>query len=250
MTRIIVCASGKGGVGKTTLVSNLGIALVKHNKDVIVVDANLTTPNLGLHLGIPLYPTTLHDVVKGRAHIRDAIYEHESGLKIIPAGISIRDLKGADPKELPNAFLGLLGITDIVLVDASAGLGREALSALEAADELLLVTTPDISSVTDALKTVKLAEQLGTRVLGVVINRIDGGKHQMTRKEIGNMLDGVEVIAEIPEDKEVQKATAKRAAVVHHKPDARASREIRRLAARILGKQEERRGFFDFFLRR
>ena len=160
MTRIVVCASGKGGVGKTTLVANLGLALAKLGKDVTVVDANLTTPNLGLHLGVPLYPTTLHDVVKGRAHIRDAIYEHESGLKIIPAGISIKDLKGADPKEIPNAFLGLLGTSDIVLVDASAGLGREALSALEAADELLLITNPDISSVTDALKTAKLAEQL------------------------------------------------------------------------------------------
>ena len=134
MTRIIVCASGKGGVGKTTLVANLGLALMKHSKDVIVVDANLTTPNLGLHLGIPLYPTTLHDVVKGKADIKDAIYEHESGLRIIPAGISINDLRGADPKELPNAFLGLLGATDIILVDAAAGLGRETLSALEAAD--------------------------------------------------------------------------------------------------------------------
>ena len=249
MTRIIVCASGKGGVGKTTLVANLGLALVELKKDVIIVDANLTTPNLGLHLGIPLYPTTLHDVVKGRAHIRDAIYEHESGLKIIPAGISIKDLKGADPKEIPNAFLGLLGTTDIVLVDASAGLGREALSALEAGDELLLITTPDLSSVTDALKTAKLAEQLGTRVTGVVINRTEGKKHEMTRADISAML-GLPILAEIPEDKHVQRAVAKRLPVVHHKPHAKSSREIRRLARRIAGHPEERRGIFDFLLRK
>lgn len=250
MTRIIVCASGKGGVGKTTLVANLGLALVELKKDVIVVDANLTTPNLGLHLGIPLYPTTLHDVVKGRAHIKDAIYEHESGMKIIPAGISIKDLRGADPKELPNAFLGLLGTTDIVLVDASAGLGREALSALEAGDELLLVTTPDISSVTDALKTAKLAEQLGTRVVGVVINRIEGGKHQMTMDDVAGMLN-VPILAEIPEDKDVHRAIARRTPVVHHKPGAKSSREIRRLARRLVGNyQEDRKGFFRFLLRR
>ena len=67
MTRIIACASGKGGVGKTTFVANLGVALAELGKDVIAVDTNLTTPNLGLHLGVPLYPTTLHDVLKGKA---------------------------------------------------------------------------------------------------------------------------------------------------------------------------------------
>jgi len=248
MTRIIVCASGKGGVGKTTLVANLGLALTDLKKDVIVVDANLTTPNLGIHLGIPLYPTTLHDVVKGRANIKDAIYQHESGLKIIPAGISIKDLKGADSKEIPNAFLGLLGMTDIVLVDAAAGLGREALAALEGSDELLLIANPDISSVTDALKTVKLAEQLGTHVLGVVINRVSG-RHQMTQSEIATMLE-VPILAEIPEDKDVQKATASRLPVVHHKPKSKASKEIRRLAAMLAGTYEEKKSFFDFLLRR
>jgi septum site-determining protein MinD len=250
MTRIIVCASGKGGVGKTTLVANLGIALAEMKKDVTVVDANLTTPNLGLHLGIPLYPRTLHDVVKGRANIRDVIYQHESGLKIIPAGISLRDLKGADPKELPNAFLGLLGTTDIVLVDASAGLGREALSALEAADELLLITTPDVSSVTDALKTAKLAEQVGTRVLGAVINR-RAGRHQMTREDVASMLSNVPILAEVPEDVDIQKATHRRTPVLHHRPRARSSQEIRNLARRLSGlPPEERRSFLDFLLRR
>ena len=91
MTRIIGVVSGKGGVGKTTMVANVGTALAKMGKDVIVLDANLTTPSLGMHLGLPLYPVTIHDVLKGRASIKDAIYVHDSGLKIIPAGISLRD---------------------------------------------------------------------------------------------------------------------------------------------------------------
>src|SRR3989344_7937334 len=124
MTRLICVCSGKGGVGKTFLTANLGVALAEFGKDVAIVDANLTTPNLGLHMGIPLYPVTLHDVLKGNAKISDAIYEHESGLKIIPAGLSLKDLRGVDARDLSNAVIDLLGTIDIVILDASAGLGR------------------------------------------------------------------------------------------------------------------------------
>ena len=73
MTRIISILSGKGGVGKTTVASNLGAALVKKGKDTIILDGNVTTPNLSLHLGIPLYPVTLHDFLNKKAQIESAI---------------------------------------------------------------------------------------------------------------------------------------------------------------------------------
>lgn len=82
MTRIISVLSGKGGVGKTTLVSNLGASLVKRGKNVIIIDGNVTAPNLSLHLGIPFYPITLHDVLKNKVPIESAIFHHESGLKL------------------------------------------------------------------------------------------------------------------------------------------------------------------------
>ena len=71
-------------------------------------------------------------------------------------------MKGVDARELPNALLTLLGNSDLIIIDAAAGLGREALAAIEAADELILVTNPDLPSVTDALKTIN-EENLGTR---------------------------------------------------------------------------------------
>lgn len=234
MTRVITCLGGKGGVGKTTLVSNLGTAMAEMGADVLVVDSNLTTPNLGLHLGIPLYPKTLHDVLKGKASIKEAVYKHPSGLKVIPAGLSLSDLRGADPKDLPNSLLDLLGSADIILIDGSAGLGREALSAMEAADELLLVSTPDLPAITDALKAMKLAQQVGTKPLGVVINRIVGKKHEMTREEIRSML-GIPIVAEIPEDRAVGESIALRTPVVRHRPKSAASREMRKLAALLLG---------------
>ncbi len=237
VTRIITCISGKGGVGKTTVVANLGVALAKMGKNVVVLDANITTPNLGFHLGMPLTPVTLHDVLKGTARIRDAIYEHETGLKIVPAGISLRDMKGVDAKNLPNALLDLLGNTDIVILDGAAGLGREALAAIEAADEIILVTNPDITSVTDALKAAKLAQQMGTRISGVVINRATKKRHEMRTQDIIAMLGEYPILATIPEDINVRRALAKRAPVIHLDKNTAASKEIKKLAAWVAGER-------------
>jgi len=238
MTRIISVVSGKGGAGKTTLVANLGAALAELGKDVTIIDANLTTPNLGFHLGVPLYPTTLHDVLKGKARIQDALYKHDSGVKIIPAGIGVDDLKGIDARDLPNSLLDLLGTTDIILIDAAAGLGREALSAIESSDEILLVTNPELPAVADALKAMKLAQEVGTKVSGVVLNRVTGQGHEMSVDDIKAMLEA-DVLAAVPEDDSVKKAIAMKTPVVHYNPNSKASREIRKLATQIAGLQEE-----------
>jgi len=239
MTRIIGICSGKGGVGKTTLVSNLGANLANMGHDVIILDANLTTPNLGIHLGIPLFPKTLQDVMKGNANIQEAIYNHSSGLRIVPAGISLRDLKGVDSGDLSNVVLDLLGNSEILILDGAAGLGRETLSTIESSDELLIVTNPELTSVTDALKTIRLAERFGSKITGVVINRVSNKGHQMTTKEVQDMLGDVEILAEIPEDIEVQRAISKRNPVVLNAPNSRAGIEIRKLAGRIVGKEIE-----------
>jgi cell division ATPase MinD len=247
MTRIISVLSGKGGVGKTTLVSNLGAALVKRGKNVIILDGNVTTPNLSLHLGIPFYPVTLHDVLKKKIPIESAIYHHESGLKIVPASLSYEAVKDIDVEKFQASLLKLLGKADIVIVDSAAGLGREALAALNVADDLIVVTNPDLPAVTDALRTIKLAEEKGTKILGVVVNRIRGLRHELSLSEIKSMLE-VPILSAIPEDLAVPRSIAKRIPVVHHKPNSRASIEFHRLAARITGEPWtviKRRGWIE-----
>jgi septum site-determining protein MinD len=234
LTKAIAVLSGKGGVGKTTVTANLGAALAGYGANVLVLDSNLTTPNLGLHLGIPLYPKTMHDVMKGRCRINEAIYRHPSGLRVVPAGIALNDLRGVDPRDLPNHLLDLVGLVDIMLLDGAAGLGSEALSAVEGADELLVVTTADWPALTDALKAIKLAEQVGTNPVGVVVNRVLGKSHELTRNEIRSMLE-LPILAEIPEDHGVHAAIAARQPIVLHKPKSPAARELNRLAAHILG---------------
>jgi septum site-determining protein MinD len=89
MTRFISIISGKGGVAKTTTSINLGAALSYFGKDVIVVDANLTTPNIGVHLGVPVVPVHLHHALQGKHNIRDAVYMHPGGTKFVPASIAL-----------------------------------------------------------------------------------------------------------------------------------------------------------------
>ncbi|MHA2065763.1 MAG: AAA family ATPase, partial [Candidatus Thorarchaeota archaeon] len=89
MTRIICVASGKGGVGKTTVVANLAAGLAEFSKSVLVVDANTTTPNLGMHLGLSFYPGSLQDVLNRSIRAKDAMYFHESGFRVIPSDISL-----------------------------------------------------------------------------------------------------------------------------------------------------------------
>ena len=162
MSKLITVTSGKGGVGKTTTAINLAAALNGFGKDVVILDANLTTPNVGLHLGAPIVPVSLNHVLSGKAKVSDAMYEHDSGTKIVPSSLSYRDLKdfgsnGGD--KLKGVGKKLKKMADIVIYDSAAGLGGEATSAIESSDELILVTNPEIPAVTDALKTAKLAEE-------------------------------------------------------------------------------------------
>lgn len=234
MTRIVAVSSGKGGVGKTTITANLGAALTEFGQRALVVDANLTTPNLGFHLGVPLYPHTLHDVLRGEAHVEDTIYMHPSGLKVIPASISINDLKNTKPKKLSKVVLDLVGDHDIILLDAAAGLGKESLASLEAADELLVVTNPQLPSVTDALKTIKLAEEMGTQILGVVLNRVESKASELSVDEVESLL-GYPIISVIPEDKKVHSSLAAKTPVVSYSSNSRASIELKKLAAQLAG---------------
>ncbi|MBU3904701.1 MAG: cell division ATPase MinD [Nanoarchaeota archaeon] len=221
---------------KTTTVTNLGLSLIKQGKRVIIVDANVTTPNLSLHLGIPFYPVTLHDVLRGDVDATEAIYEHESGLKIIPASLKTDDMAETGIEKLYSVMLNLLGRADIIIIDAAAGLGKEALAAINVADEIIVVTNPELPAVTDALKTVKIAEQFGTPVRGIVINRYRGLKHEMSIENVQHMLEKP-IISIIPEDIAIPRSIACKIPVVKNSPSSKSSKEFRRLAAQISGSE-------------
>lgn len=237
MTRLITVASGKGGVGKTTTSINLAAALNSFGKEVVLVDANLSTPNVGLHLGAPIVPISLNHVLIGKAKINEAIYEHESGTKIIPSSLSINELKRLNHSKLKEVGKRLRKMADIIIYDCAAGLGDEAVAALESADELILVTNPEIPAVTDALKTIKLAEQMKKKVLGVIVTKVKKGKSEMPISNIQEMLE-LPILGVIPEDKKFQAALMSKEALLHAFPKSKAAQEYKKIAAKIIGKND------------
>ncbi len=235
MGRCILITSGKGGVGKTSLTANLATALSKMGYDTVAIDANLTTPNLGIHLGMHLVTKTLHDVLRGEEKVERALYPHPLGFKVMPGSISVHSLRNVRYERLTSVVLKLLSQFEFVLVDSAAGLGEEYLAALDSASEVLIVTNPDLPSVTDALKTVKHAERKHKRIIGIVVNRVRRLEHELSEREIEDMF-GIPVIGAIPEDLMVAKSIARKIPVVHSESNSPAAREIKRVAHKLVGK--------------
>ena len=236
MTRFITVVSGKGGVGKTSTAINLGAALSYFGKDVIVVDANLTTPNVGLHLGVPVVPVNLHDVLQGKNKIHDAMYIHPSGTKIVPASISVKDLKKTDALRLPFNVRKLDGSADFVIIDGAAGLGNEALGAIHSCDNLLIVTNPELPAITDALKAVKVADEIGKDVLGVVLTKSAECERDVSVSNIETLLEKP-VISVIPFDSSMREALVMKDAVVFTHPKSPAAVAYKKLAAMLIGRE-------------
>lgn len=233
MNRVIVISSGKGGVGKTTTAVNLGAAMKHFGKDVVVVDGNLSTPNIGIHLNSPEVPISLNDVLKKRAEIHEAVYEHHSGLKIIPSSLSIKELKKTKPQKLKELKKEISKISEYVIIDSAAGLGEEAMSAIEMADELILVTNPEMPAITDALKTIKLAEQQGISIKGVIVTRVRQDRIELQPETVKDMLE-VPVMGMIPEDLTIKKAVNLKDAVIHTHPSSKPARAYKEIVAKIL----------------
>ncbi|HLC47164.1 MAG TPA: cell division ATPase MinD [Candidatus Nanoarchaeia archaeon] len=236
MTSFIAIASGKGGVGKTSTAINLGIALTHFGKDVVVVDADLAMPNVAVHLGSPSLPVSINDALEGKTHITSTAFLHPSGLKIIPASIAANRAKNSSLKNFPNVMLDLSGTADIVIVDTGAVMSADTLAALASTDKLLIVTNPEMPALTDALKTIALAEEQGCEIMGVVVNRATGENFEVETKNVEALLDR-EVIGVIPEDSSVKKAIALKHPVLYTHPDSPASIAFKKLAARILGQE-------------
>ena len=234
MGKIIVITSGKGGVGKTTSAINLGAAINHFGKDVLVIDCNLTTPNVGIHLGSPEVPVTLNHILLKKADVLEAVYEHESGLKIIPSSLSIKELEKLKPERLKDFRNEFKKISDYIIVDSAAGLGNEAISAIRMADELIVITNPEMPAITDALKAIKMAEREKIPVLGVIMSKVRKNEIEMQPETVKEMLE-VPILGMVPDDISVSKSLNRKNAVIHTHPKSNASRAYKEIAAKILG---------------
>lgn len=236
MGKIITIASGKGGVGKTTLTANVGIALAQKNFKVLLIDADIAMANLSLLLGMQSSPITLHDVLVGESDIEDAIYEGPSGVNLIPSGLSLESYRRVDTERLEGVVRGIAPKYDFVLLDAPPGIEKNVMSALAAADEILLITMPTSPSIADVLKTKIVSQRLGSNPIGIVVNFSMGEKGEIKNDDIMKMLE-LPVYGTIPYDPEVRRSFMQQNVqpVMVRKPSTPAAIEMRKVAAKIAG---------------
>lgn len=233
MTTFIAVASGKGGVGKTTTAINLGCALTNFGYDVVVVDTNLATPHIGLHLGSPRLEHTINDALTGAKNIRETAFSHPSGLRIIGADIS-RSSDTKQYRKIGSVLADLDGTCDIIILDSPAGAWKETSQIFKSAHDVVVVTTPDLPAVSDALKTIVLAEDSGVNVVGVIINQSTGDKSEMTKRNIEKMLEK-SVLGVVPQDIHARRALSLKQPVVFAYPNSPSAVGFLRCAAFMMG---------------
>jgi len=255
MGEIITIASGKGGVGKTTLTANLGIALSEIGFKVLLIDADIAMSNLSLLVGLENPPITLHDVLLGSSSAHDAIYDGPGKIKIIPSGLSISNYQRVDVERLVSVVKNLITDFDYILIDAPAGIDKNVISAISASTQVLLITEPTSPSVADVFKVKIVCERLNQKVRGVVVNKVSEIKGEISEKEIMKMLE-IPSYGTIPYSAEVRESflLKKIKPLLIHNPNSTSANAFRYIARRLSGrevniKEEKKGGFLDFIKR-
>ena len=233
MGAVIGVVSGKGGVGKTVLTLNLAAALQDMGYSTIVLEGNVTSPTSSIYLGYLPVERTLNRVLRGEISLDEAILQHPSGVRLVTTSLNVSELTD-DFTKIASIVEQLRPRCDILFVDGAAGLGPEAIHAIEWADNVLIVTNPEIPSVIEALRAVRIVRGLNKKLVGVALNRFNPDKHQMTEQEVELILE-LPVVVRISEDDLFSEATAAGTPLVKYKPHCETSHQLYAFAAKMVG---------------
>ncbi len=206
--KVITVTSGKGGVGKTTTTANLGVALARMGKKVVMIDADIGLRNLDIVMGLEnriVYD--LVDVVEKRCRLNQAMIKHKQfpNLYLIPAA-QTRDKTAVSPQDMVNITNELRPEFDFILIDSPAGIERGYRNAIEPADEVLIVTNPEVSAVRDADRIVGLLQSSAKAQPKLIINRLKPDMvkrgEMMSAEDVREILS-IKIIGIVPEDENV-----------------------------------------------
>jgi len=246
--RITAVTSGKGGVGKTFVSANLAAALARRGERVLVLDADLGLANLDVVLN--LYPKiTLHDVFTGKQPLDEAILQAPGGFSVLLAGSGMVEYSRLTP-EVRDQLLGVVeAVTprfDRVLLDTGAGISDVVLFTVSLADDVLVVATPEPTSLTDAYATIKvLATTQGRRRLQLLVNQAHRpGEGKLIRAQLQQVVDkyvspsldslvALNLLGEIPTDAAVREAVQRRQLLLEAYPGSVAAQAVSLVAQRL-----------------
>ncbi len=178
-TRVIAVTSGKGGVGKTNFTVNFALALMSFGQKVIILDADLGLANIDVLLGVkPEY--NLYHVLKGQKNIKDIITTGPRGLQLIAGGSGMQELANLrrwQVEQFISKLEQLEGMADILIIDTAAGLSRNVMSFLLSSDEVIVITTPEPTAITDAYGLVKaMTSKKKQGVVHLVVNKVESAQ--------------------------------------------------------------------------
>jgi ATPases involved in chromosome partitioning len=246
-TRIVTVTSGKGGVGKSNFSLNFALALQKRGYSVLLFDADIGMANIDVLLGTPAEYNLFH-LLKREKTIWDIIQTGPGGLKFIAGGSGFKDLIRLSDAELDyfaDQIGKLHGHVDFLLFDTGAGLSKETLRFITAAQETIVITTPEPTSITDAYALIKMVKSMGHEVrFRLVVNRVSDDKEgQQTANNIqqvaGKYLNlELPLLGFVPDDSHVMKAVKRQTAFSVAYPDSLANRGVERIASAYLSEEK------------
>ena len=237
--RVIVITSGKGGVGKTTTTANIGAALADKGHKVLLIDTDIGLRNLDVVMGLEnriVYD--LIDVIEGRCRISQALIKDKrcQNLVLLPAA-QIRDKNDVNTEQMKELIFSLKDSFDYILIDCPAGIEQGFKNAIAAADEAIVVTTPEVSATRDADRIIGLLEAAGIKNPRLVINRLRmdmvKDKNMLSVEDILDIL-AIKLLGVVPDDENVVISTNKGEPLVY-KGDSLAAKAFKNIASRIEG---------------
>jgi flagellar biosynthesis protein FlhG len=259
---VFAITSGKGGVGKTNVAANLSAALAQKKRRVMVIDADLGLANLDLLLGVkPAY--TLADFFSGAASLDDIVVPNRDGILLLPGASGVQEITSLNLDQklaLLTELDAMRRELDLVLVDTASGISDAVTYFTTAAQQIILVVTPEPSSMTDAYAVVKvLASAHHEHRFSILANHVSGEEQArrlfdtLSRTALRFLNASLDLLGWVPSDPQLVRAVARSRMVVIDAPDAPSSRAFSRIADRLIERAAagvQVKGNVQFFLRR